>query len=56
MRGRIFLMGKKAKIEIWRDAWMIEKNVDEGGYCRICKKSFNKVRELIIHFISMHDG
>jgi len=55
MKGRIFLMGRKAKIEIWREAWMLDKNVDAGGYCEICNRRFDKVRDLIIHFISMHD-
>ena len=56
MRGRIFLMGRQAKIEIWKDSWMLENNIDAGGYCEICRKRFNKVRELVIHFVSMHNG
>lgn len=54
MKGRIFLMGKRAKIEIWREVWAIETNRDNGGYCEICNRGFVSVRDLIKHFINVH--
>lgn len=56
MVGKIFELDGKAKIEIWKDIWMLEIKVDAGGYCEICNKRFNKIVDLVKHFISSHRG
>lgn len=56
MKGKIFLMYNGAKIEIWREIWMIETNRDAGGYCEICDRRFISVKDLIKHFKNKHKG
>lgn len=56
MIGRIFRMGARAKIEIWKEAWMVGENIDGGGTCEICNTKFSSILELVRHFMTRHNG
>jgi len=50
MKGKII---KMEKLEIWEDGNI--ENIDMGGYCEICKKRFERIKELIKHFLEVHN-
>lgn len=56
MKGRIYKLKGKARIEIWANSWEIGMEQDRGGYCEICDKEFSSIKDLISHFIDVHDG
>ena len=53
MQGRIIVVKKRPKLEVWADT---PDESDLGGYCHICKKRIYNTLELVRHFVREHKG